>query len=280
METERQNNQNLKAKEGCIIVPNSFFKEWTEVLDDGPILFYLQLLTYCHKGKDTVWPTLKTLSRNLHRSTKSLTRHHRKLVKAGLIKKVVKGKTTSGNYRRNVYQVVHPDKVKKLSDRGTFVPYLGDKNVPNQGTKVPINNTNEQNQYNNQNCGKELPAVAALDKSKDKREEKMHWVREKLIELDFKESLIIKLLKDYPTEKIEEKLELLLERKSINSPVGWLVAALKNNFQDEEEGNKTDTISAEAEVSLLLPEKSKVILSRKEALHKIRAIKEKIICPN
>jgi len=35
MEKEKPNNQNKSSKEGCIIIPNSFFKEWTGVLGDG-----------------------------------------------------------------------------------------------------------------------------------------------------------------------------------------------------------------------------------------------------
>jgi len=127
MEREKPNNQNKSSKEGCIIIPNSFFKEWTGVLGGGPILLYLELLTYCHKDKDTAWPTLKTLSKGLHKSTKSITRHHRKLVKAGLIKKVVKSKVASGNYLRNIYQLAHPNKTKMSLTRGTFVSYIGDK---------------------------------------------------------------------------------------------------------------------------------------------------------
>ena len=282
MKRERQHNQNLKTKEGCIIIPNSFFKEWTEVLGDGPILLYLELLTYCHQDKDTAWPTLKTLSRGLHRSTKSITRHHRKLVKTGLIKKVVKGKIASGNYLRNIYQLAYPDKTKMSLTRGTFVSYIGDKNVPNLGTKCPLNNTNKQNQYNNQNCGKKLPAVV-VDKLKEEGEEKMQLIRQQLMDLDFKESFIGKLLKDYPAEKIKEKLELLLEKKNINSPAGWLLAALKNDYQGEEEDTQghseeqekeTEAISIEVQPPILLPEKSKEILPWKEALKEIRSIRE------
>jgi len=285
MENEKQNNQNKSSKEGCIIIPNSFFKEWTEVLGDGPILLYLELLTYCHKDKDTAWPTLKTLSRGLHRSTKSITRHHRKLVKAGLIKKVVKGKTTSGNYKRNIYQLAHPERTKKSLTRGIFVSYIGDKNVPNLGTKCPLNNTNKQNQYNNRNCGKKLPAVV-VDKSKEEGEEKMQLIRQQLMDLDFKESFIGKLLKDYPAEKIEEKLELLLEKKNINRPGGWLMAALKNDYQgeedtqghSEEQEKETEAISIEVQPPHLSP-KSKKILSRKEVLKKIRLIRDDLSCP-
>jgi hypothetical protein len=35
-------------------------------------------------------------------------------------------------------------------------------------------------------------------------------------------------------KKIEEKLDLLMERKNIQSPAGWLRAALKNDYRGEE----------------------------------------------
>ena len=84
----------------------------------------------------------------------------------------------------------------------------------------------------------------------------MKAIREQLMDLDFKESFIGKLLKDYPTQKIEEKLGLLLEKKNINRPAGWLITALKNDYQDEEEdtqghlekqGCGTDAISGKVQ---------------------------------
>lgn len=59
-------------------------------------------------------------------------------------------------------------------------------------------------------------------------------IKEQLKDLDFKESFIEKLLKDYPAKKIEKKLDLLLIKRNIQSPAGWLRAALKNDYQDEE----------------------------------------------
>ncbi|MBU1457284.1 helix-turn-helix domain-containing protein [Patescibacteria group bacterium] len=273
MEKEKLNNRNLPPKEGYIIISNSFFKEWTGVLGDGPILLYLELLTYCHKDKDTAWPTLKTLSRGLHKSTKSITRHHRKLVKAGLIKKVVKSKVASGNYKRNVYQLVHPDGTKKSLNRGTFVPYIGDKNVPNLGTKCPLNNTNKQNQYNNRNCGKKLPAVAVIDKLKEEGEEKMKAIREQLLSLDFKESFIEKLLKDYPAEKIKEKLELLMEKKNIINPTGWLMAALKYDYQNPERYEREEDEKRE-KISPKKINRKKEASSRLKALEMIKKTKK------
>jgi len=265
MEREKLNNQNKSSKEGCIIIPNSFFKEWTGVLGDGPILLYLELLTYCHKDKDIAWPTLKTLSRHLHKSTKSLTRHHRRLAKVGLIKKVMKSKTTSGNYKRNIYQLAHPNRIKKSLTSSNFVPYIEDKSSPNRGTKCPLNNNNKQNQYNNRDV-----VVVDIKKSKEEGEEKMQLIRQQLMDLDFKESFIRKLLKDYPAQKIEENLELLLEKKNINSPAGWLIAALKNDYQDAEKESQEEETEISKETKILLDRRAR---EKKEALPKEEALK-------
>ena len=63
----------------------------------------------------------------------------------------------------------------------------------------------------------------------------MRVIRERMVELDFKEEFIEKILKEYSTKKIEEKLDLLVERKNIQNPAGWLWAALKNDYQDPEQ---------------------------------------------
>jgi len=60
----------------------------------------------------------------------------------------------------------------------------------------------------------------------------MRAIREKMIELDFKEALIERVLKEYSVKKIEENLDLLLERKNIQHPAGWLMAALKHDYRD------------------------------------------------
>ena len=60
-------------------------------------------------------------------------------------------------------------------------------------------------------------------------------MKERLRGLDFEGKLIEQLLKDYPPRKIEEKLDLLMETRNIQKPTGWLVAALKNDYQGEEQ---------------------------------------------
>jgi hypothetical protein len=63
----------------------------------------------------------------------------------------------------------------------------------------------------------------------------MRVIRERMVELDFKEEFIEKILKEYSIKKIDEKLDLLLDRRNIQNPAGWLRTALKNDYQDEEQ---------------------------------------------
>jgi hypothetical protein len=48
------------------------------------------------------------------------------------------------------------------------------------------------------------------------------------------EKFIEQLLKDFSLKKIEEKLELLMAKTNIQNPSGWLISALKNDYQDPE----------------------------------------------
>jgi len=98
-------------------------------------------------------------------------------------------------------------------------------------------NNNNLNNNNITTTNSEKDAVVAVDfkKIKEKGEERMRVIRERMVELDFKEEFVEKILKEYSTKKIDEKLDLLMERKNIQSPAGWLSAALKNDYQDEEQ---------------------------------------------
>ena len=62
----------------------------------------------------------------------------------------------------------------------------------------------------------------------------MRAIRERMVELDFKEEFIEKILKEYSMKKIDEKLDLLLNKKNIQNPPAWLISALKNDYQDAE----------------------------------------------
>ena len=232
MQKEKQNRQTKSSKEGYIIMPNIFLAEWIKVMGKGPVLLYLQLLTYCHKEKDIAWPALSTLGDSLDMSKNSLISYQKILLKYGLIKKTTGRRTAQGNYRSNLYKVTPirspkngPGQVQKL-DTGS--PKIALDQVHN----LHPNNTNLNNINLTTTTKREKDAVAAVNfkKLKEEGEEKMQAIRERMVELDFKEEFIEKILKEYPSGKIEEKLELLMERKNIQSPAAWLRAALKNDY--------------------------------------------------
>jgi len=274
MEKEFLVNQNELTKEGYVIISSYFLDYCVEVLGTGPGMLYIQLLNYCHKGKDLAWPTLATLGRKMQFTPKSITKFHQILLKHGLIKKISKGKTASGNYRRNIYQVTPLHMVKNTLSKGNNFPHIEENITPNLGKKLPINNTNlKQYQGNNNKERENAVAVVDFKKLKEKGEERMQAVREQLRDLDFKEEFIEKMLKDYSTKKIEEKLDLLTERKNIKNPAGWLRSALKNDYQEEEqERYDEEPVRQESRPST----ENKRILSKEEALQQIQLAKDRL----
>jgi hypothetical protein len=266
MEKEKQNNQNKLSNQGYVIVPNYFLREWVKVLGGGPALLYLELLTYCHQEKDLAWPTLTTLSNKLGSSKNSLISYRNTLLKYGLIKKIVRRRSAQGNYRSNLYKVtpiegakIEPGQVQNLG--GGSAKFALDQ-VQNLH---PNNNNIKHYQYNNNK-----DAVAVVDFIKLKEEERRKRIKEDLIGLDFKDSFREKLLKDFPLEKVEEKLELLKEKKNIINPSGWLLAALKNDYQ----GSKEEEIQEVREEKKEEPQRK--FSSPEEALEQIRLAKEKL----
>ncbi|GAG08988.1 unnamed protein product, partial [marine sediment metagenome] len=248
-------DQTQLTKEGYVIVSSYFLDYCVEILGTGPGMLYIQLLNYCHKGKDLAWPTLATLGRKMQFTPKSITKFHQILLKRGLIKEISKGKTPSGNYRRNIYQVTPLHMVKNTLSTGNIFPHIEEKITPNLGKKLPTNNTNLNNtKATTTNREKDAVAAADFKKLKEKGEERMRAVREQLRDLDIEGKFIEQLLKDYPPKKIEEKIDLLMERKNIKSPAGWLNAALKNDYRDREQ-ERDDEEPAEGSDNLnsLLP---------------------------
>ena len=266
MEKEKQNNQNKLSNQGYVIVPNYFLREWVKVLGGGPALLYLELLTYCHQEKDLAWPTLTTLSNKLGSSKNSLISYRNTLLKYGLIKKIVRRRSAQGNYRSNLYKVtpiegakIEPGQVQNLG--GGSAKFALDQ-VQNLH---PNNNNIKHYQYNN-NKG----VIAVVNFIKLKEEERRKRIKEDLTGLGFKDSFREKLLKDFPLEKIEEKLELLKEKKHIINPSGWLMAALKNDYQGSQE-EESQEVREEKKA-----EPQRKFSSPEEALEQIRLAKEKL----
>jgi len=91
-------------------IQDYFLSHWVSIIGLGPAMLYLQLLSYCYKGKDIAWPSIKTLNKRLGTTTKSLIKYRNTLLEYGLIKKIVKQRSSSGGYDHNLYQIVLLDK--------------------------------------------------------------------------------------------------------------------------------------------------------------------------
>jgi len=289
MEKEKPNNQTKSSKEGYIIVPNYFLREWVKVLGTGPALLYLQLLSYCHKEKDIAWPTIDSLCQQMGIAKTTLLRYQDTLIKFGLIKNITRGKSTTGHYRNNIYQITPLEELTEPPDPDNIIDFLGSKMKPDRyqndtsiGSNMKLslvskrypNNTN-LNSTKATTTNREKDAVAAADfkKLKEKGEERMRVIKERVVELDFKEEFIEKILKEYSTKKIDEKLDLLMERKNIQSPAGWLWTALKNDYQDREQERYDEEPVGQAP---RLSTENKKISSREEALQQIQLAKDRL----
>ncbi len=310
MQKEKQHKQNKpdeEKKEGYVVVPNYFLREWVSKLGVGPALLYLQLLSYCHKEKDIAWPTLATLSNKLGISKNSLLSYRKILLKYGLIKKIVKRRTAQGNYQSNFYKITPIEGGANIELRQVQILGGGSANiVPGVVQNLHPNNTN-LNITNITTTKREKDAVVAVNfkKLKEKGEEKMrapynskeHYtgqaLREQMAKLDFKEGFVEKMFKEYSLKKIEEKLDLLLERKNIQSPAGWLRAALKNDYRGEGQESQPVRIDSRFRGNdikgsgndkcrgtmhrALNPQDNDKILSTEEVKERFRSLREKLM---
>ncbi len=236
MQREKQNRKSKpvkEKKEGYIIVPNYFLKKWVGVLGVGPVVLYQELLTYCHKGKYIAWPTLNSLCQEMGIAKTTLLRYQNTLIKFGLIKNISKSKSITGHYRNNIYQVIPLEKIPGYRDvRYQNDTCIGSNMKLSLVSKRYPNNTNP-NITNLTAANRENTAVAAVvnfKKLKEKGEERMQAIRGQLRDLDFEEEFIEQLLKECSVKKIEEKLDLLMERRNIQNPAGWLRTALKRDY--------------------------------------------------
>jgi len=300
MEKEFLVNQDQLTKEGYVIISSYFLDYCVEILGTGPGMLYIQLLNYCHKGKDLAWPTLATLGKKMQFTPKSITKFHQVLLKHGFIKKISKGKTASGSYKRNIYQITPLHMVKNTLSIGNIFPYVEEKITPNPGKKLPINNNNLNNTNITATNREKDAAVVAVDfkKLKEKGEEKMqapysskeHYtgqaIKERLMNLDFEGKFIEQLLKDFSPKKIEEKLDLLMEKRNIKSPAGWLSAALKNNYQDvEQERYDEEPAEGSGDLNSQIPSplegegqgEGENILSSEEARRRFHLLRHKLM---
>jgi hypothetical protein len=286
----KQNKSGEEKKEGYIIVTNYFLKKWVRVLGVGPIVLYEELLTYCHKGKYIAWPTLNTLCQEMGIAKTTLLRYQNTLIKFGLIKNISRGKSTTGHYRNNIYQVTPLEKIPDYRDirdiRYQNDTDIGSNMIPDRfqndtciGSNMKLslvskrypNNTNLN--ITNLTAANRENTAADFKKLKEKGEEKMQAIRERMVELDLEEEFIEQILKEYSVEKIEGKLDLLMERRNIQNPAGWLRTALKNDYQGEEEERYDEEPVGQAPH---LSTENVKILSREEALQQIQLAKDRL----
>jgi hypothetical protein len=270
MQKEKPNNQYEPSNYSFTMVPDYFFRKLIKVMGAMPSLVYLTLLSYCHKKKYIAWPSLNTMSQEMGMAKTTIIRNLNILIKLNFIKNIARDKSSKNYYyHHNVYQILPPEKIllsifsdaKNNAIGGSVTIPPECQNATSDGSEtIPwivakrYSNNNNINHNNITTTKEEKDVVVDFKKLKEKgdlsastcayphadrcnapAEEKMQAIREQLIDLDFKESLIEKLLKEYSPKKIEKKLDLLLNRRNIQNPAGWLVAALKNDYRDPEQ---------------------------------------------
>jgi len=293
MEKEKLNVQYDLSNYSFTLVPDYFFRRLIKVMGAIPSLVYLSLLSYCHKKKYIAWPSLNTMSQETGMAKTTIIRNLNILLKLKFIKNIASDNSSKNYYYHNVYQVTPPEKIlssffseEKNNSGGseTLLPGLRSATDSSSGTlpqvvaeRYPNNNNLNNNNITTTNRKKDAAVAADFKKLKEKGEEKIQAIREQMVELDFSESLIGKILKEYPINKVEEKLDLLMERRNIQNPVGWLMAALKNNFQDEDQ---TSYPIPHPQLNPV-PARGRKIkgASREKALEAIKLIKDNLSLP-
>jgi hypothetical protein len=258
-------------------IQDYFLAHWVSIIGYGPAMLYLQLLSYCHKGKDTAWPSIQTLNKRMGTTTKTLIKYRNALVNYGLIKKVVKQKSSSGGYDHNLYQIILLDQEKVLLPPVERCPEETEEVISGIAGEYPSHNQDNPKKINTDN-------IKSLKKNR---------IIEELKRLKLDKESISKIILNYSPEGIEEKLDLLEIKKKVINPAGWLVAALQGNYptseyykkEEEEETTKTEEMELERRTMkterALLPMRVKEgtgRLSREESLGWIRHIRNDVLC--
>lgn len=243
-------------------IQDYFLAHWVSIIGLGPTVLYLQLLSYCHKGKDIAWPSIKTLNKRMGTTTKTLIRYRNALLEYGLIKKVVKQRSSSGGYDHNLYQIVLLDKENIL--------YPPVEKLPEEKEEII---SGIAGKFSNQDNPKKV-------KIEDRKSLKTERIKEELEKLNLDKKSIDKIILNYPLEDIEEKLDLLEIKRNVVNPAGWLVAALKANYlnpesyreenDDEEKIMETEEVESESKIVKL----NKLALKKKEKEEKDRSFME------
>ncbi|MBA7598558.1 hypothetical protein ES703_05576 [subsurface metagenome] len=250
----------VKKTNSYTTIQDYFLAHWVNTIGLGPAMLYIQLLSYCHKEKDIAWPSIKTLNKRMGTTTKTLIRYRNTLIKIGLIKKVVKQKSSSGGYDHNLYQIVLLDKENIL--------YPPAEKLPEEKEEI-ISGIVKESPSSNQDNPKKL----IIDNKKSLKTER---IKEKLEKLNLDKKSIDKIILNYSSEDIEEKLELLEIKRNVINPAGWLISALKANYltpesyreENDEEEKIMETEEVESESKIVKP--NELALKKKEKEEKDR----------
>jgi len=245
-------------------IQDYFLAHWVSIIGLGPAMLYLQLLSYCYKGKDIAWPSIKTLNKRMGTTTKTLIKYRSTLLEYGLIKKVIKQRSSSGGYEHNLYQIVLLDKENIL--------YSPAEKLPEENEKV-ISGIAEESPCSNQ----DNPKKVIIDNKKSLKTER---IKEELEKLNLDKKSIDRMILNYSLEDIEEKLDLLEIKRNVVNPAGWLIAALKANYlnpesykkesYEEEKMMETEEVESESKIVKL----NKLALKKKEKEEKDRLFME------
>ena len=240
-------------------IQDYFLAQWVSTIGIGPTVLYLQLLSYCHKGKDIAWPSIKTLNKRMGTTTKTLIRYRNTLIEYGFIKTVIKQKSSSGGYDHNLYQIVLLDKENVLHPPAEKLPEEKEEIVSGI-VESPCSNKNN------------LKKVIVNNKKSLKTER----IKEELGKINMDKKSIDKIILKYSLGDIEEKLDLLQIKRNVINPAGWLVASLKANYlnpesyreENDEEKKIMETEEMESESKIV--KLNKLALKKKEKEEKDR----------
>jgi len=243
-------------------IQDYFLAHWVNTIGLGPAMLYIQLLSYCHKGKDISWPSIQTLNKRMGTTTKTLIRYRNTLMEYGLIKKVIKQKSSSGGYDHNLYQIVLLNKENIL--------YPPVEKLPEEKEEI-ISGIAEKFSF------QDNPKKVIIDNKKFLKTER---IKEELEKLNLDKKSIDKIISNYSLEDIEKKIDLLRIKKNVVNPAGWLIAALKANYlnpesskeenYEEEKIMETEEIESESKIVKL----NKLALKKKEKEEKDRLFME------
>jgi hypothetical protein len=236
------NNNNSTTYYSYTTIQDYFLAHWVNTIGLGPAILYLELLSYCHKGKDTAWPSIKTLNKRMGITTKTLIRYRNTLLEYGLIKKVVKQRSSSGGYDHNLYQIGLLDK-----DRILLPPV---ERLP-EGKEEIISGIVEETPSSNQN-----------NPQKER-------IKEELKKLNLDKKSIDKIILNYSLEDIEEKLELLQIKRKVVNPAGWLITALKEDYATSESYEKPEEVEEEQQRKITKPEELIPPVKKKEEIKRL-----------